>query len=105
MGFPSPGGWQGRSLFSADRPPRVYFFAPWSDYWFGYRENDTKYLFNATSNRFEVYDLAKDPHEAKNLSDGSSAIRDRVSERLASWVQYQSVLMNRILPQGEGPKP
>jgi len=38
LGLPPHGDWQGRSLFDPGRSGRTYFFAPWSDHLFGYRD-------------------------------------------------------------------
>jgi arylsulfatase A-like enzyme len=96
--LPSAGDWQGRSLFSQDRSPRVYFFAPWSEHWFGYREGGRKYLFNATANRYEVYDLQQDPQETTNLAEQSPEVIEMIPQYLAAWVQYQNALIRRIIP-------
>jgi arylsulfatase A-like enzyme len=89
LGVPPPGGWQGESLYDVGRNPRVYFFSPWSDYLFGYREGDRKYIFNASKNRVEAYDLRADPLEKTALPAGLAEERTVVLQRLAAWVQYQ----------------
>ncbi|MEE8508428.1 MAG: hypothetical protein V3T07_05130, partial [Myxococcota bacterium] len=94
LDVPIPGKWQGRSLFSEDRSPRVYFFSPWSDSLFGYREGDRNFIFNATADEFEVYDLLDDPEEAINLAE--SVDTEVVLQRLAAWVQYQNSLAERL---------
>jgi lipoteichoic acid synthase len=81
--------WQGRSLLAANRPERTYFFTPWGDLTFGFRDANMKYIFNATYNKLEIYDLASDPLETKDLS---AVYPDRISmakARLAAWVQFQ----------------
>lgn len=91
LGLPVPESWQGRSLFSRERSPRVYFFTPWSDFLFGYREGEWKYIFNATANKYEAYNLKTDPRELRNLADRSAKLQE-VPQRLAAWVQYQARL-------------
>jgi len=87
--------WQGRSLFSTHRNDRTYFFSPWSDYLFGYRDGKIKFLYNASRDRYEIYDLSRDAEERINLAtDQSQQIRPGVS-RLAAWVQYQDRLFRR----------
>lgn len=90
LGIAAPGSWQGRSLFSSDRAGRVYFFAPWSDFLFGYREGDWKLIFNATTNRVEVYDLKSDPFEVNNLASAHPQFVTRGQQHLAAWVQAQA---------------
>lgn len=93
LGHSTPTGWQGRSLFSPRREPRVYFFAPWTEFWFGYRENDRKLLLNASRNQLEIYDIAHDRFEERNLAAAMPEESRVIPQRLAAWVQYQ----NRML--------
>lgn len=88
LGLPAPVTWQGRSLFSTKRPDRVYFFCPWNGYLFGYREGDRKVLFNASTGALEVYNLAHDEHEMKNLASEETEARPFL-DPIAAWVQYQ----------------
>ncbi|NEU09936.1 sulfatase-like hydrolase/transferase [Flavihumibacter sp. R14] len=86
--------WQGFDLFSADKNKRAYFFAPWSDLLFGYREDKFKFIYNATKNITEVYDLEKDPGEKVNIvSQFPGEYVDQGQKRLAKWIQYQDVFM------------
>ena len=89
--------WQGRSLFSGDRTNRTYFFSPWSDYLFGYRDGNMKFLYNASSDQYEIYDLSRDPAERINMiADQRGQIGHSMS-RLAGWVQYQNRLFRRLI--------
>jgi arylsulfatase A-like enzyme len=97
LGFEPPARWQGRSLWSTRRSNRVYFFAPWSDQLFGFRENDIKVIYNASTNRLEVYDLAVDPRETINRAPKMRGTVGPWQERLAAWVQYQNRMMHGIL--------
>jgi arylsulfatase A-like enzyme len=96
LGYPPAPNWQGQSLFSKDRRARTYFFSPWSDYLFGLREGNTKFIYNATNDKYEMYDLSADPTERRNLI----TTRDRRAKesvlRLAAWVQYQDRLFNGL---------
>lgn len=95
LDMPIPGSWQGRSLFGPDRSPRTYFFSTWKEHSFGYREGHLKYIYNASRNTFELYDLSRDPLEQENLAD-EQLDREIVLERLASWVQYQNNLVGEL---------
>ncbi len=99
LGIPTPGEWQGRSLLRDNARQWVFFFAPWTHQLFGYREGHMKYIYRAPRNkgareRFEVYDLAADPRETKNLyKKMPKGTGDRIKRTLASWVQYQGKVM------------
>jgi lipoteichoic acid synthase len=92
----APRSWQGRSMFAAERSPRVYFMAPLSEMIAGYREGDSKFIFNAARNKMSVFDLKRDPDETRDLSEemGEGKARE-AKERLAAWVQYQERLFNQ----------
>jgi phosphoglycerol transferase MdoB-like AlkP superfamily enzyme len=94
--LPMPGDWQGRSLFAQQRSPRTYFFTPWADLIYGYRQANTKYIYNLTTNEFAIYDLAADPGESHNLIDAQPEMKDEVTNRLAAWIQYQNALITRL---------
>ncbi len=97
LGRPASEEWQGRSLFSDHRTNRTYFFSPWADYLFGYRDGNIKFLYNASRDQYEIYDLSRDPEEEINIvADQRGQIGQRVS-RLAGWVQYQDRLFRRLM--------
>jgi lipoteichoic acid synthase len=99
LGRPPAENWQGRSLFSRSRANRTYFFSAWSDYLFGYREGNMKFLYNASGNRYEVYDLSADPMEQTNLAASHKGQISHHVMRLATWVQVQDRLFAR--PDGQ----
>jgi arylsulfatase A-like enzyme len=89
VGVPLPAGWQGRSLYDPNRTGRTYFFAAGYDYLLGVRENNWKYVFNATAGQQTLFDLSSDPNE---LSDLSAANKDRCEmfrQRIAAWAADQ----------------
>jgi phosphoglycerol transferase MdoB-like AlkP superfamily enzyme len=91
-----PKAWQGRDLLSTSSD-EAFYFAPWSDYLFGYRKDNMKYIFNETRSTVEIYDLNKDPDEKTNLSSpvtekGVSDARNRV----AAWVQFQNNFIRKL---------
>ena len=97
LGMRTPGEWQGRSLFSEDRSPRVYFFAPWSRKVFGLREGNRKYIYDATRQTMEIYDLLNDPLETENLADYDPTAVKLARQRIAAWVQGQIKFMKNLV--------
>jgi arylsulfatase A-like enzyme len=93
---PSP-RWQGRSLLGQDRPPRVCFFAKWSDDLTGYREGNWKRIYNATLNQYELYDLSQDPLESTNLAATRPELLTDTPDHLAAWTQYQDRLIRAAI--------
>ncbi len=88
LGLPAPAGWQGRTLMQR-KERRAYFFGMRNDFIFGVREGPFKYIFNSTQGYDELYNLASDPHEQRNLSPGEPALRQRFHQRLAAWMASQ----------------
>jgi lipoteichoic acid synthase len=91
----APLAWQGRSMFAIERSPRVYFMAPNSEMIAGYREGDSKFIFNLARNKISVFDLERDPGETRNIVQEMGEAAKEVPERLAAWVQYQEKLFTR----------
>jgi len=92
-----PRKWQGRDLLSTNSN-EVFFFAPWSDYLFGYRKDNKKYIFNESWNTVEVYDLNTDPNEKINLyRPGMNEEIANARNRVAAWVQFQDKFVKQIL--------
>jgi phosphoglycerol transferase MdoB-like AlkP superfamily enzyme len=90
LGLPSPAEWEGNSLFAANRRERTYFFAPWTDFKFGYRQGPYKVIYNATLDAIEVFNVTVDPDERHNLAGEMPELVDESYDRLAAWVQYQN---------------
>ena len=92
-----PDEWQGRDLLTTNSN-EAFFFAPWSDYLFGYRKDNMKYIFNESQNSVEVYDLIKDPKESINLF--CPEMINEVSyarNRMAAWVQSQDRFIKQLI--------
>jgi lipoteichoic acid synthase len=98
LGLPVTDKWQGQNLFANVKNKRVYFFCPWSDYLFGYREGNKKYIYNASSDVTEIYDLKKDPGETCNIAE-DDAQAQLCHQKLAAWVQYQNKFIKETLKQ------
>jgi hypothetical protein len=67
---------------------------------FGMRDGDLKYIFNASHNSWEMFDLAKDPQELNSIA---GAHHDDVANALyhmAAWVQYQKTFHDKLLAAG-----
>ncbi|HEX8515152.1 MAG TPA: sulfatase-like hydrolase/transferase [Bacteroidia bacterium] len=97
LGYPSADQWQGKDLFTSTLNDRVYFFTPWADYLFGYREGNKKYIYNATKNLSEMYDLENDPFESRNISAEYPELMERSHQRIAGWVQSHNEYMSKLL--------
>jgi arylsulfatase A-like enzyme len=88
LGYEAPGAWEGRSLFAPDRPPRAYFYAANDHYLMGVREDDLKYVYNASSGRGQLFDLASDPDETRDVAAAHPEVCRRLRERLAAWRKH-----------------
>lgn len=97
LGYSSASQWQGKDLFTATENDRVYFFTPWSDYLFGYRERNNKFIYNATQNKSEMYDLKNDPHETNNIAFKFPKEMNLSHKRLAGWVQSLDQHMSKLM--------
>jgi arylsulfatase A-like enzyme len=53
---------------------------------FAVREDDWKLLMNAGGAEVQLYDLAADPNEARNLAASQPAVRDRLMAKLRGWM-------------------
>jgi arylsulfatase A-like enzyme len=89
LGVAAPAGWQGRSAFAADRPPRAYFYAGKGEFLLGVREERWKYIVDASAGREMLFDLAADPTEQRDLASGDPARCRRLRQRLAAWVDFE----------------
>jgi arylsulfatase A-like enzyme len=95
-GFPAPPDWQGRSLFTATRAPRAYFYVAEDHFTLGVREDNWKYMFDLREGLEELYDLSRDPSEQRNLAATQPERTARLRQRLVAWTdanrrQYDQV--------------
>ena len=93
LGLGLPASFQGHSLFDPVHPPRAYFYGAMDSYLLGVRENNFKYIYNATRGREELYNLATDHDEQTNLASKQKDDCKRFRQRLAAWVDYQKKLL------------
>ena len=92
-----PSSWQGRDIISTQHD-EVFFFAPYSDYLFGYKKGSKKFIFNETTKSVEVFDLLNDPQEKINISHQiPESELTHAKKRIASWVQYHDKFVTENL--------
>ncbi|MGV3762461.1 LTA synthase family protein [Parapedobacter sp.] len=84
-----PNEWQGENLFNKNRREKVYFFTPYSDWLFGCREGDFKFIYNATTNASYLYNLKEDPGETVNIAGEQPDYAEQLGNDLNAWVEYQ----------------
>ena len=90
LGIAAPESWQGRSILNPAHPPRCYFYGAIHNYLLGVRENQFKYVFNATLGQHVLYDLSTDPQERANVARQHPEVCLNLRRRLAAWVEYQA---------------
>lgn len=89
LGAEIPDGWQGHSLFEMGRPNRTFFVASVDDYILGVREDQWKYIFEASSGNEQLFDLAADPHEERNVVNSQPELVPRLRQRVSAWVDFE----------------
>ena len=94
LDLPPDREWQGHSLFDPARPPRAYFFAIAGGSVFGVREGDWKYMYDVTSGRESLYNLARDPQEQEDVSAQENERAVDLRKRVAAWVTFEEAFLN-----------
>jgi arylsulfatase A-like enzyme len=91
LGYDEPPPWQGVNLFADNPPQRAYLFSTSGNFSLGFVEGSFKYIHDFDRNTDELYDLAHDPAETRDLSADSTRqaqlSRDRL--RVDAWLSYQ----------------
>jgi arylsulfatase A-like enzyme len=116
--LPIPPSFQGDSLLgviegseAADRlrERAVYFESPNARAGVHGLRRDRWKLIRNGSGQEELYDLASDPHERRNLSGEAVGLREELSKRLAAWVAEMEETGQRegwfAVPQAKGISP
>ena len=89
IGVPAPGEWQGASLLRPGSPERVYFLSVGNEVVLGLRDGDYKYHYYVDTARQELFHLADDPGELRNLADDEPDRSAGYRHRLGGWVSCQ----------------
>ena len=88
LGLPIPREWDGTSLFRPRRASPVIFSTPYVTLQIGYRFGNRKVIAHLLDPRVEVYDLAADPAEQRDLAAGDPELQQRELARIRGWVRY-----------------
>jgi arylsulfatase A-like enzyme len=96
LDIPAPPAWQGSSLFAPERNGRTFFYSPWADALFGFREAEQKMIFNASTNQTEIYNLQDDPGELVNLAEDEPTFVQIGEQRMAAWVQGHGRFIDQL---------
>ena len=101
LGFTAPAAWQGADVFASGAPARAYLFAGTGNFSFGLVEGDYKYIYDFQRDRSQLYTLANDPGETRNLASNNAHadLMKRAHLRLEAWISFQ----NRYLARFEKP--
>lgn len=90
LGLPAPQGAQGRSLVDDDYRYRPSLLGTWyPDPLLGLRDGDRKYVVNRRTGVEELYDLARDPGERRNLAPLFPDVTHAYRARLLDWEERQ----------------
>lgn len=93
LDVPVPNEWQGHSLFDAAHPERAYFMAIAGGDVFGVREGNWKYIYDVTSGRESLFDLATDPREQQDTAAPHPELCLELRRRLAAWVTFEDAYL------------
>jgi len=98
LGYPPAAQWQGADVFGAEPPTRAYLFAGTGNFTFGLVEGDFKYIYDFQRDRAQLYDLAADPGERRNLASDKTymELMRRAHLRLEAWVSFQNRYLARF---------
>ena len=98
LGYDAPESWQGTDLLGDYPPERAYLFASSGNFSLGLVEGNSKYIHNFDYGSDELYDLAHDPEEVRNLSSAlenrSLVARDHL--RVEAWLSFQDTYLDSL---------
>jgi len=100
MDYPVSTQWQGRDLFEKPRDGRVYLSANAGNFAWGLIDGEQKYVLDDNRNGVQVYDLARDPLERRNLARDSRfmAWSGEAGARLEAWSEFQDHFLASLKP-------
>jgi arylsulfatase A-like enzyme len=98
-GVSAAADWQGRSLIDARLPHRAYFYVAEDSFTLGVREENWKYIYDLRDGTEELYDLARDPNEQRNLAATEPERCARLRQRLAAWTEANRRQYERVPAQ------
>ncbi len=100
MGYPAPTQWQGRDLFEKPRDGRVYLSSNAGNFAWGLIDGERKYMLDDNLNGVQIYDLASDPLEKRNLVGDPrlTAWSSQAGARLEAWTEFQDRFLASLKP-------
>jgi arylsulfatase A-like enzyme len=101
LGIPLPSSWQGHSLMDPGRPQRAYFSSNTGYLLEGMRQGNDKFIYNQTLARQELFDLASDPTEQRNLDRQKPELCSLYRERLTVWRNFQKNQLDKLVASSE----
>jgi arylsulfatase A-like enzyme len=81
--------WQGHSFFAETRPDRTFFVASVDDYLLGIRDGAWKFIFEASTGKESLFDLANDRAEQHNVIGAHGERVHRMRQRLGAWMVFE----------------
>lgn len=87
--------WQGASLFSPQHPGRAYMAIDLSGFVFGVCDGRWKYMLHATQGFEQMYDLASDPLELREISSQHSERVKEFRQRISAFVKSEEDYLKR----------
>lgn len=103
FGLQAPDSWQGKSLFAADRPDSLMFFAAWNGIQVGVRTGDVKLWTNTNTRKTRLFDLANDPGETVDLAESQPELLADTKADLAAWLRLHDTQTKTLIARGEDP--
>jgi arylsulfatase A-like enzyme len=89
IGVPPAEAWQSRSLLDRAHPPRTYFAAANDGYLLAVRQEQWKYIYNATAGSDQLYNLSDDPTEQIDVASSHRDLARELRQRIGAWMTSQ----------------
>ncbi|MDQ6939355.1 MAG: sulfatase-like hydrolase/transferase [Verrucomicrobiota bacterium] len=93
LGIEPDAEWQGYSLFDPAKPNRAFFMAIAGGDIFGVRDGDWKYIYDVTSARESLFNLASDPTEQHDVRTSEPERAKNLRQRVAAWVTFEDAFL------------